>query len=151
MLTRETFQPFAFYIVTNSDFDLLELIKDIKLCQVEYVVPINHCRVLQDDQPHRRLLPVVTPNSAPTSWRWFPILSRSSVGNGPPPTLVVYAFITPMVLSIRFGGIPNPVQTPPIEVLDDVTNGYVPKSRSSMSAFAPSMRIRFFSASALWI
>jgi len=31
MLTRETFQPFAFYIVANNNFDLLELIKDIEL------------------------------------------------------------------------------------------------------------------------
>ena len=72
-----------------------------------------------------------------------------SVGNGPPPTRVVYALTTPMVLPMRLGGIPSPVHTPPIVVDEDVTKGYVPKSRSSMSAFAPSTRTRFFDASAL--
>jgi hypothetical protein len=46
--------------------------------------------------------------------------------NGPSPTLVVYAFEIPMILSIYFGPIPNPVDTPPAVVLDDVTYGYVP-------------------------
>jgi hypothetical protein len=66
-----------------------------------------------------------------------------SVGNGPPPTLVVYAFTTPMAFPIIFGGMPRPVHTPPMEVEDDVTNGYVPKSMSSRSAFAPSTSTRF--------
>ena len=49
MLTRETLQPFPIYIVTDSDFDLIEIIKDVELCDVEYVVPVNHRRVLYDD------------------------------------------------------------------------------------------------------
>src|SRR5262245_31089837 len=61
-----------------------------------------------------------------------------SVGNGPPPTLVVYALITPITVPIALGGIPSPVHTPPIVVAEEVTNGYVPKSRSSIAALAPS-------------
>jgi hypothetical protein len=44
-----------------------------------------------------------------------------SVGKGPPPTLVVYALMTPITFLIIVGGIPNPVQTPPIEVAEEVT------------------------------
>lgn len=44
-----------------------------------------------------------------------------SVGNGPDPTRVVYALTTPMVFEIFWGGIPRPVQTPPIEVGEEVT------------------------------
>ena len=41
------------------------------------------------NHPQRRGLPVEAPNSAPC-WRSFsPIDPESSVGNGPPPTLVV--------------------------------------------------------------
>jgi hypothetical protein len=73
------------------------------------------------------------------------------VGNGPPPTLVVYALTTPIAFPIIFGGIPRPVQTPPTEVEDDVTKGYVPKSISSISAFAPSTSTRFPDEIALWM
>ena len=73
------------------------------------------------------------------------------MGKGPPPTRVVYALMTPMVVPIFFGGIPKPVQTPPMVVDDDVTNGYVPKSMSSISAFAPSTRTFLFSDNALWM
>lgn len=62
----------------------------------------------------------------------------NSVGNGPSPTRVVYAFMTPILVSILFGGTPKPVQTPATPVLDDVTYGYVPKSISNIVAFAPS-------------
>jgi hypothetical protein len=37
--------------------------------------------------------------------------------------------------------------TPPMLVDEDVTNGYVPKSRSSMSALAPSTRMRLLARS----
>lgn len=49
-----------------------------------------------------------------------------SVGNGPSPTLVVYALTTPITSPIADGGKPRPVQTPPILQLDEVTYGYVP-------------------------
>src|SRR5260221_4892405 len=39
-----------------------------------------------------------------------PCSSSSSVGNGPSPTRVVYAFITPTTQPIRCGGMPAPVQ-----------------------------------------
>ena len=73
-----------------------------------------------------------------------------SVGNGPPPTRVVYALITPIVVPIDFGGIPKPVQTPPMVVEDEVTYGYVPKSISNINALAPSTRIRFPAVKAEW-
>ena len=44
-----------------------------------------------------------------------------SVGIGPTPTLVVYAFTTPYTEPIVLGGMPNPVDTPPAEQLDEVT------------------------------
>jgi hypothetical protein len=39
------------------------------------------------------------------------------------------------------GAIPKPVQAPAAVVLDDVTNGYVPKSTSSKEPWAPSHNI----------
>src|ERR1700761_3867634 len=39
-----------------------------------------------------------------------------SVGNGPPPTRVVYALITPITFPMRRGGIPRPVHIPPTVV-----------------------------------
>jgi hypothetical protein len=63
---------------------------------------------------------------------------------------VVYALITPIVVPINFGGIPKPVQTPPMVVEDEVTNGYVPKSISNINAFAPSTRTRFPELKAVW-
>lgn len=51
------------------------------------------------------------------------ITSNNSVGNGPSPTLVVYAFTTPITSPIDEGGNPKPVHTPPILQFDDVTYG----------------------------
>ena len=44
-----------------------------------------------------------------------------SVGNGPPPTRVVYALTTPITFPIIFGGMPRPVHTPPMVVEEEVT------------------------------
>ena len=74
-----------------------------------------------------------------------------SVGKGPPPTLVVYALTTPIVLLMNLGGIPSPVHTPPIVAEEEVTKGYVPKSMSSMSALAPSTRMRLPEERAVWM
>src|SRR5438067_3458030 len=90
------------------------------------------------NQPHRRARPVVTPNSAPTFDRWAPFSSNSSVGNGPAPTRVVYALITPITREIRVGGMPDPTHAPPAVGFEDVTKGYVPWSTSSNVAWAPS-------------
>ena len=38
---------------------------------------------------------------------------ESSLGKGPPPTRVVYAFKTPIAPSMRLGGTPVPVHAPP--------------------------------------
>ena len=43
---------------------------------------------------------------------------------------------------MRVGGTPVPVQAPPAVALDDVTNGYVPWSISSMVPCAPSNKMR---------
>ena len=48
---------------------------------------------------------------------------------------------TPMIASNLLGDSPRPTATPPMDGLDEVTYGYVPKSRSSIVALAPSMRI----------
>ena len=56
---------------------------------------------------------------------------------------MVYALATPMMVSNFLGAKPRPLLTPPIAGLEDVTNGYVPKSKSSMVAFAPSTKIFF--------
>src|SRR5690606_7439571 len=78
------------------------------------------------NQPHLRGRPVVAPNSAPTCLSFSPVSSSSSVGKGPFPTRVVYAFTIPYTRFIFVGGIPVPVHAPPEEGLDEVTKGYVP-------------------------
>ena len=52
--------------------------------------------------------PVTVPNSPPSSTILAPISSCSSVGNGPVPTLVMYALATPITRSIVVGPIPDP-------------------------------------------
>lgn len=65
------------------------------------------------NQPQRRLRPVVVPNSPPVWRSHSPCSSSSSVGNGPEPTRVVYAFRMPIILVSRVGGMPEPVQAHP--------------------------------------
>src|SRR3954470_9268579 len=74
-------------------------------------------------QPQRRGRPVTAPYSLPLSRRRLPISPVSSVGNGPSPTRVVYAFTTPITPPIARGPTPRPVHTPPTEAFDDVTYG----------------------------
>jgi hypothetical protein len=81
---------------------------------------------------------VTEPNSLPRARSSLPVSSCSSVGNGPPPTRVQYAFEMPTAPSIFVGGTPVPVHAPPAVVLDEVTNGYVPWSTSSSVPCAPS-------------
>ena len=52
-----------------------------------------------------------------------PSSSNNSVGKGPLPTRVVYAFTIPITRPIFVGPIPLPVQAPPAVGLLDVTNG----------------------------
>ena len=47
------------------------------------------------NQPQRRGRPVVEPNSEPRVASRLPTSSNSSVGNGPEPTRVEYAFVMP--------------------------------------------------------
>src|SRR5712671_4337763 len=84
----------------------------------------------RSSQPQRRGRPVVEPNSLPRLRSSSPSLPRDSVGNGPLPTLVVYAFEIPTTACTCFGETPRPVAAPPADALDDVTNGYVPWSTS---------------------
>lgn len=44
----------------------------------------------------------------------------------------------PIIVYGELGGTPRPPDIPPAHVLDDVTYGYVPKSRSKCTALAPS-------------
>src|SRR5688572_10065484 len=94
------------------------------------------------NHPHRRGLPVVVPYSRPSSRIRCPVASSSSVGNGPPPTRVLYAFATPITLLIHFGGTPDPPQTPTPEALLLVTYGNVPWSISRSDPCAPSNNTR---------
>ena len=73
------------------------------------------------NQPHLLGLPVVAPNSLPLSRSIVPVLSVSSVGNGPSPTRVVYALTTPSTLSILVGPTPVPTHAPPAVGFDEVT------------------------------
>src|SRR5690606_37595870 len=98
---------------------------------------------MRSNHPQRLLRPVVAPNSFPTRPMVSPSSSNNSVGNGPLPTLVVYALKIPSTSFILFGATPKPVQAPAAVVLDEVTNGYVPKSISSKDPWAPSARILF--------
>lgn len=77
---------------------------------------------------------MVVPNSKPVFRRNSPDSSNSSVGKGPAPTRVVYALTMPMTRSMRFGPMPAPVAAPPEVAFEEVTNGYVPWSTSSMVA-----------------
>ena len=74
-------------------------------------------------QPTRRGRPVVVPNSNPRERSHSPCSSKSSVGKGPEPTRVVYAFTMPTIRSRRLGPTPEPVDAPPDVADDDVTNG----------------------------
>src|SRR5579871_2691292 len=89
-------------------------------------------------QPHLRGLPVVAPNSLPIFLSSSPVASSSSVGNGPLPTRVQYALLTPITSLICCGATPKPLQTPADIVFDEVTHGKVPKSISSILPCAPS-------------
>ena len=71
----------------------------------------------------RRGRPVVVPNSKPRERRNSPDSSKSSVGNGPAPTRVVYAITMPITRVMRPGPIPEPVEAPPAVELLEVTNG----------------------------
>src|SRR5712671_5453317 len=77
-------------------------------------------------QPQRRGRRVTVPYSLPRSRRYWPVGLSCSVGNGPPPTRVEYAFTTPMICSMYFIGTPDPLEMPTPELLLLVTNGYVP-------------------------
>ncbi len=90
------------------------------------------------NQPQRRGRPVTAPNSCPTRERCSPVSSNSSVGNGPAPTRVVYAFTMPSTALMSRGPRPVPTAASPAMVFDDVTNGYVPTSTSSSAPCAPS-------------
>jgi hypothetical protein len=80
---------------------------------------------------HKTLQPVgKTHSTTSIVHRYCLLTSSSSVGKGPSPTLVVYAFTTPITSPMLHGGSPRPVHTPPMLQLDEVTYGYVPEIHS---------------------
>jgi hypothetical protein len=85
---------------------------------------------------------VTVPYSWPSSRTSEARPGSISLGNGPAPTRVTYAFETPITSSIRVGPIPMPVAAAPATGFEEVTNGYVPWSRSSSVPCAPSSRTR---------
>ena len=78
------------------------------------------------NHPHLLSLPVTVPNSLPIFPSFFPTLQLNSLGNGPLPTLVVYAFTIPNIKPICFTEIPVPIDALLGTVFDEVTKGYVP-------------------------
>ena len=80
----------------------------------------------RSNQPHLLFLPVTTPYSAPFSIRKSPTSFSCSVKKGPVPTLDMYALVTPTILSISRGPIPEPIAAFPAVVFELVTKGYVP-------------------------
>ena len=103
----------------------------------------EYFKATRSNHPHLRSLPVVAPYSCPTFLILSPVESNNSVGNGPDPTLVVYALNIPIIFLILFGATPKPEQAPAAVVLEEVTYGYVPKSMSSNEPWAPSANIFF--------
>ena len=83
---------------------------------------------------------MTVPYSWPSSRTCAASSGSISLGNGPAPTRVTYAFETPITRSIRVGPIPIPVAAAPAIGFDEVTKGYVPWSRSSSVPCAPSSR-----------
>src|SRR5262245_10086382 len=79
--------------------------------------------ITASNHPQRRRRPVVAPNSLPRALMGSPAGPTSSVGNGPAPTRVVYAFTIPTTFVIAFHGSPVPGPTPLLPVEDDVTYG----------------------------
>src|SRR6476620_12110249 len=67
------------------------------------------------NQPQRRGRRVVVPYSLPRSRMYWPVAFSCSVGKGPPPTRVLYAFMMPKKFFTVFGGTPAPVYRPSAE------------------------------------
>ena len=63
----------------------------------------------KSNHPMRLGLPVVVPYSPPFSRIWSPVSSSSSVGRGLSPTLLKYAFTTPIVLFTDLKLTPVPI------------------------------------------
>ena len=80
----------------------------------------------KSNQPTRRGLPVVAPYSEPFSRKACASSPCNSVTNGPSPTRVEYAFVTPMIWSNLRGDTPAPSHTPAAVGDEEVTYGYVP-------------------------
>src|ERR1019366_3231380 len=97
----------------------------IELGHDEVGDPVDACRVARD----RSVVPARATRAARGG------AELETLGAQP---LFVSPFTIPMPRSIRPGPMPEPVDAPPAVELDDVTNGYVPWSTSSMVACPPS-------------
>src|SRR5208283_2265054 len=104
----------------------------------------------RSSHPVRLGRPVTAPYSLPRLRRLSPASVLSSLGNGPSPTRVQYALLIPITELMALGATPVPMTAPPEVALDDVTNGYVPWSISSIVPCAPSNRIASPPARALF-
>ena len=94
------------------------------------MIRFAYLSVTRSSHPHLLGLPVVVPYSCPSSLILSPVSSKSSVTYGPSPTRLEYALITPYTLPMSVALRPVPVIIPPIVGLEEVTNGYEPKSIS---------------------
>src|SRR4029079_7857074 len=73
--------------------------------------------------PQRRGGRITVRYSLPRSRRYCPVALSCSVGKGPPPTRVEYAFTTPIILLKYLAGTPEPLEIPTPELLLLVTKG----------------------------
>ena len=94
-------------------------------CEI-LLLMIDFFTATASNHPHLLGLPVVAPNSTPTLLKCSPFSSYISVGKGPEPTRVVYAFMMPRTWLKSLGPSPVPADAAPATVFEEVTYGYVP-------------------------
>ena len=115
--------------IPDADRKLVELRQDVELGQRERRDPVHAHGEPQGDEVEPPATPLAPGDGAELAAE---LATRScggpeiSLGNGPSPTRVTYAFETPTTSSIRCGPMPKLTAAPAAIGLEDVTNGYVP-------------------------
>lgn len=143
-VSREGFERLAIDQVGCGNLDDRQLVQDIELGDVKTSVAIDHAGILDNNQIEPAASSLSSGSDTELETNTLEILASflikhdcqpfrgifktaiqltlsCSVGNGPPPTRVVYALTTPMIFLMLVGGTPRPVQTPPTAVLEEVT------------------------------
>ena len=100
-----------------------DLDAELAAISVEPLTRAEYRAATASNQPQRRGRPVTVPYSQPTRRMRSPISLSSSVGKGPPPTRVVYAFTIPIQRSMCRVGTPDPEAIPAALLFELVTYG----------------------------